>query len=255
MNEILTYAGKRLSDFGCYWDGSQIYVRPQKIIEKYDIMGRSGDLLYTDTSKFSNIIIPFNCFIKENFRENFSALSDFLNNTDGYQVLRTTEEPDTFRQAVFHSAIVPNMGAFNHYGQFTLEFDCMPQLWIDDGCKEIQLANGINTVYNPTYSKAYPIFIVNSMSSATGRITLGQTFTSGRGLLTVTRNTSVFPLYIEMLPQSYACYTSDGTANYSYVKPNTAYTKSEENYIKSGQDFVRVDGFSDIKMLGRYYRL
>lgn len=156
--ESLTYNGKNLKDFECYWDGAQVFRRAAREIEKFSIPGRSGDLTVY-TNRFSNMIIPFNCFIKENFVENYRALLDFLQNQKGYNELRTTEEPNVYRRALYHAAVEPQTTPFNQAAQFTIEFDCDPRLFLDSGNEWQTLSEG-KIIYNPTQSPSNPLLKV-----------------------------------------------------------------------------------------------
>lgn len=158
----LTFGGKSFSDFNTFWDGSQVFVKPEKKYNIYDVPGRNGAL--TASGKYyGNVTVSFNCFIRQDFKKNYSQLIDYLNSFDGYQRLETTTEPDIFRMAVFHSSVEPKTGAFNHYGQFTLQFDCMPQQFLKIGENPISVGrNVVKTINNPTYQASRPIIKVGS---------------------------------------------------------------------------------------------
>ena len=158
----MTFGGKALSDFNVYVDGSQVYKKPAKTFSKYSIPGRNGDI-FMNTNRYENVTLSFKCFIRQNFGKNYSDLMDYLNSFDGYQKLETSEEPLVYRKALFHSSVNPNTGAFNHYGSFTLTFDCMPQQFLKTGDNPIYIApNKTVKLTNPTYQKAKPFITVNA---------------------------------------------------------------------------------------------
>lgn len=250
--EVLTFGGKRLSEFSCYWDGSEVFRRAERIIEKYEIEGISGDIIYTGSQRYSNFVIPFNCLIKENFRGNYTALMDYLQNTDGYQILRTTEEPDCFREAVFHAMVQPQMNSFNQSGQFIIEFDCKPQLWLDEGQYERHLPRnqGTHNVYNPTYSKAYPLFRVP------GNCTISFPSLGPNKKITIEGYFYAEDLMIDIKENYVRAYGAETGANYSealYISDSWSIP-----YLKPGNNVVELitahpsDTFT---MKARYYRL
>ena len=163
--ERLTFGGKSFSDFNVFWDGSKVFVKPQKNYNTYDIPGRNGALT-ASRKYFGNVTVSFNCFIRQNFKKNFSQLMDFLNSFDGYQRLETTTESDVYRMALFHSSVDPSTGAFNHYGQFTLSFDCMPQEFLKSGEIPVEVPKYAEFILNnPTYQKAKPLIKVTGTGS------------------------------------------------------------------------------------------
>lgn len=158
--EKLSFNGKNLGDFQTFWDGSGVFPRAAREVERFSVNGRTGDLTISH-DRFQNLPIQFNCFIRTHFRENYEQLTDFLNNQIGYKELRTTEEPNCYRLAMFNSSIEPKTGSFNKSGRFTLEFDCDPRLFLDEGNEEIEVpANSSKVIFNPTYSASFPLLKV-----------------------------------------------------------------------------------------------
>ena len=202
--EILTFAGKDLADFHCYWDGARVFPRVGREVEKFSINGRTGDLTISK-DRFPKITIPFNCSIKDNFKKNYAELMDFLNNQTGYQELRSTEEPNAYRRAMFHADTDPQTTPFNQAGQFTLEFDCDPRLFLDEGNEEIELGNGSIKLLNPTYSPAFPLFIIENRPSERTRTWI--TFEGG-ARIGILENYNEYPLYIQT-GEAVEAYTID----------------------------------------------
>lgn len=201
----MTFGGKALSDFNVFWDGSQVFTKPPKTFEKYSIPGRNGDLVVS-RNRYDNIIVPFSCFIRKDFERNFSNLMDYLNSFEGYQRLETSTEPEIYREAVFHSAVVPETGSFNKSGKFTLEFDCKPQEFFKSGENGILVSAGTTKeIQNPTYQKAKPLLVVETSSASQSAISVNLE------TIVITALTQV-PLYIDC--ETMDCYTinQDGTA-------------------------------------------
>lgn len=135
----LTYAGKSLSDFGVWWDNSQVFSKPAKLFDSYSIPNRNG-ALFASLNKYENIQIEYSCFIKEDFAKNYSELIDYLTSFDTYQELANSVEPNTYRMALFKADLTVETGQFLKDGMFTLVFDCKPQMFLKMGDNEVELA-------------------------------------------------------------------------------------------------------------------
>lgn len=144
----LTYAGVDFAEFKCWWDGSQVFRKPNKIINRHQIPYRNGDLIRS-TEAFENVEISFNCFIKEDYEENYSNLVNYLNSFDSYQRLETSAEPSIYRMAMLHAVIEPETGQFLKDGRFTITFDCMPQEWLKSGENEMSIDMQTTTYTDP----------------------------------------------------------------------------------------------------------
>lgn len=160
----LVYAGKDFSEFKCWWDGSQIFRKPAKRIDKYSVPFRNGELFRSQYS-FDNVQIVYNCFIKEDYQNNYSDLINYLNSFDKYQILQNSLEADTYRMAIFHAEVEPTTGQFLKDGRFTLTFDCMPQEFLTSGDTPVNVSNVYKqytgkTVYidNPTGQSEVTLF-------------------------------------------------------------------------------------------------
>lgn len=165
MRQILTIGGKSLMDFHAWYDGSEWWRMPQKEVENIQIPGKNGDLTI-DNHRFSNIIIPFNCYIHKNFGQNYSNLINYLMSLTGYQRIESNEEPDVFRLGMIKAPIEPEMGQFNFRGQFSIDIDFMPQKWLKVGENRITV-NGSETLVNPTAFNALPTLYVQGTGDIT----------------------------------------------------------------------------------------
>lgn len=165
MRDVLTYAGKSFSDFFTVFDGSKAFGSPEKDYDVVSIVGRSGDLSYYN-GRFKDITLPFPCFIRYNFLENFRNLTEYLNTVEGYQRLETSKEPNHFRKALFLGVVEPQTTPFNHSGHFTIEFRCHPQRWLKSGEKAIKITAG-RYLRNPTLQTAKPLLRIYGIGSVT----------------------------------------------------------------------------------------
>lgn len=186
MYDILTFNDVSFFDFGAYYDSSEIFGTPEKQVEFFEIPGRNGDLSISQ-DRFKNKTIPYNCFIRENFVENFDNLMNFLLSQEGYQRLENTKEPDIYRMAQFVSELEPKTGAFLKYGNFTLNFNCKPQKWLKSGENAIPIDSS-SIVLNPTNFNAKPLIQV----SGVGSIQIGSS------ILTLDTNTGITTIDCDM---------------------------------------------------------
>ena len=153
--DVISYNGKVLSEFNTFTDLSGAFGSPKKAIDYYDIEGRNGSLSSV-YYRFEDIILPFPCFIRSNFKENYRNLMAYLNSVNGYQRLETSKEPGYFRKAIFEGGVEPETTAFLHGGKFTLNFRANPQRWLTSGEQWVSFtADG--TIHNPTRQPSKPI--------------------------------------------------------------------------------------------------
>ena len=194
-NETLTFNGISLSDFACYYDGSQLWRKPERLVEKMSVVGKNGDLII-DQGSYSNITRPIRCYITKDFAKNYSSLLDALTSVEGYGRLESTEEPEVYYMASFVDEIQPDLWQFNERGVFTLNFDFKPQKWLKSGENAIYISNAISII-NPTSQNALPLIEV----TGTGTITINDS------TLTLANNTSTTIIDCE----TQDCY--EGTIN------------------------------------------
>lgn len=165
MRQILTINGKPLSDFHAWYDGSEWFRIPEKEVENIQIDGRSGDLTI-DKNRFTNISIPFNCYIHEDFKKNYSNLMNYLMSLTGYQRIESSEEPEVYRLGQIKASVEPETGQFIKRGQFVITIDFMPQKWLKSGENEITIDTS-ETLMNPSYFEAKPTFLVEGTGTIT----------------------------------------------------------------------------------------
>lgn len=230
--DVLTFNGQSLADFGTFWDGSQLFVTPEKDVTFYEVPGRNGALSVSN-NRYKAKEISINCFIREHFLSNFAALVDFLYSQDGYGRLENSKEPDVYQKACFVNAIQPNTGAFLKYADFTLVFNVYPQKWLKSGEIAIGIASA-TTLLNPTHQIALPLIEVQG----TGAITVNSS------VLTLATNTSTTIIDCE----TQDCY--EGTIN-----RNDDLTITGGFPVLKDSNTISFTGFSDVKIYPRWWRL
>lgn len=230
--DVLTFNGQSLANFGTFWDGSQLFVTPEKDVTFYEVPGRNGALSVSN-NRYKAKEISVNCFIREHFLSNFASLVDFLYSQDGYGRLENSKEPDVYQKACFVNAIQPNTGAFLKYADFTLVFNVYPQKWLKSGEIAVGIASP-TTLINPTHQTALPLIEVQG----TGAITINSS------VLTLATNTSTTVI---------DCETQDayeGTTN-----------RNDDLSIVGGfpvlgdTNTISFTGFTDVQLYPRWWRL
>lgn len=166
MARTLTYAGKNLSDFSVWWDNSRIFNKPAKLFETFSIPNRNGTLL-SSLNKYENIEIEYDCYIKDNFQQNYEELVDFLTSFDTYQRLENSEEPLTYRMGIFRAELSVETGQFLKDGKFTIVFDCKPQNFYISGDEMTQLK--LDVLGNQWLGSSFILRGVHFIYSSTSR--------------------------------------------------------------------------------------
>lgn len=230
--DILTFNDVSFADFNTYYDSSQIFITPQKEITFYEIVGRSGDLSISN-DRYKNVVIPYDCFIRQNFIENHSNLMNFLLSQNGYKRLENTKEPDIFRMAQFVEEVKPNTGAFLKYGNFTLNFNCKPQKWLKSGENAISIDDS-EIILNPTNFGAKPMLLV----SGTGTIQINES------VLTLNQNTGITTIDCDIQDAYQEGINRNGDLEVQNGFP----------VLKSGTNNVSVNGCT-IDLIPRWWKL
>lgn len=159
IHHYLTYRGRRSLDFQAYISGSGTFNAPERDVEKFEVPGRSGNLII-DNGRFLNTELEYDAYIVKDFEKNMEALRGFLLSAYGYYRLEDTYHPDQYRMAAFSGPIEPDVHYARH-GSFTLKFDCMPQRWLKSGDIAAQVSAGETMkLWNPTHFNALPLIAV-----------------------------------------------------------------------------------------------
>lgn len=229
------YNGVNLNDFNCAVDTSNVFNSASKSLEKVQINGRNGDLILSN-DRYDNISVSIPCFIRYNFKTNFRRLTDFLKNTEGYCKLETGEEADLFRLACFYDVIEASTTQINREGQFTLVFDCKPQIFLKSGQIWNKLTTGSQILINPTYSASLPLFQV-------------------KGTGTITVNDTVIQLNANTGTTTIDCETGDAYQDTINRNGNLIVTDNQMPKLNSGNNNIKVTGFSSVQIMGRWFQI
>lgn len=231
MIKTLTFNGISLSDYGCWYDGSQFFNKPQKMVETYEVIGRNGDIAISQ-DRYSNITRRFNCHIHKDFKRNYTNLIDMLSSVDGYGRFECSDDPEVYCMALFTSDINADLGQYGRWGNFPLSFNFKPQKYLKSGEIAISVSSTKKLV-NPTSQIALPLIKV----SGTGTITINSS------VLTLATNTSTTVIDCE-LQDAY-----EGTIN-----RNPDLTITNGFPVLTKENNITVSGCT-IEIIPRWWRL
>ena len=235
MSDELIFNGTNFADFNTYFDGSKSFLTPEKDVEFVDVPGRSGTLSF-DNHRFHDVIVPYPCFIKSNFLQNFRALENYLYAQTGFQRLECSKEPGHYRMAQFVSVIEPETTAFNKAGFFTINFRCHPQRWLVSGEGIYAITSG-SAIDNPTRFESYPVLRVEG----SGSLMLSN--------ITITIAENDFE-YIDIDCETMDAYYYSNNAN-SFVSFNT----DSRIVLYPGSTGITFSGLTSVQIQPRWYEV
>lgn len=165
-----TFDGIDSRDYGVYISGDAVFDSPERDVEMIEIPGRNGSFAL-DKGRFGNITVSYPAGLfgedEASFREGIRALRNALASRKGYCRLEDDYNPDEYRMAVYKKGLEVDP-ALLKAGEFTIEFDCMPQRWIKSGETAVSVASG-GQITNPTLFESHPLL----MTKGYGNITIG----------------------------------------------------------------------------------
>lgn len=156
-----TFDGIDSRDYGVYISGDAVFDSPERDVEMIEIPGRNGSFAL-DKGRFGNITVSYPAGLfgedEASFREGIRALRNALASRKGYCRLEDDYNPNEYRMAVYKKGLEVDP-ALLKAGEFTIEFDCMPQRWLKSGETAVSVASG-GTLTNPTLFESHPLLQV-----------------------------------------------------------------------------------------------
>lgn len=161
MRDYFTFNGVNSTDYGCVIEHRPPYVAPKKVLEVFDVRGRSGALVI-DTGAYENVTLEYAIFVPH---ANVPAFVNWIKGQKGYLRLEDTYNPDIFRKAYYEEDLtVENI--LGQFGQATIEFQAKPQRYLKSGETPILITeNGYNLQND--WEEALPLITI----TGTGDIT------------------------------------------------------------------------------------
>ena len=169
MDNYFTFNGHNSLEYGITISGSGTYNKPARVVERFKIPGRNGELTI-DNGKFRNVNITYECTIGRSFAKNMDYLFQWLMSHRGYNRLEDSLQPDYYRMARVSGVPDPEQWANLIGGTFEITFDCIPQRFLKSG-EEMREFTSAGTIRNPTLYDALPLIRVYG----TGTLGVGST--------------------------------------------------------------------------------
>ena len=166
MKHEFIYNGLCSTDYGLTISGEDTWTRPQPDVKRIQVPGRSGDLIQLG-HRYQNVDIVYHCGIVSNLRVNFDAFNARLLSDPGYHRLEDSYHPEYYRQAVFESALEPDVKQRGVVGTVDIRLNCKPQLYFKAGEVEQKVLTG-GFLYNPTPYTSSPLIRFSFTSSGSG---------------------------------------------------------------------------------------
>lgn len=150
-----------LSNYGVWFDGSEVFSGGVPDVTSVQVPGRNGTLLF-DNKRFQNVTIRYNVLMNQKFSERFLDFRAFLYSNRGYRRIEDSHIPNVFRMGRITGDINPSSIAWNdNAAMFSMVFDCKPQLFLTSGEQPYTFVGAESEVFyklfNPTKFDALPV--------------------------------------------------------------------------------------------------
>lgn len=243
---VIIFDGQSSRDHGIIVEEFPALNHGAKRGEAYQLAGRNGTL-YREDETYDNYVQAYSVAIKEgrHRRADLRAadIAAWLLGSSGFCRLEDSFEPEYYKMARFAGPlnIAQIMG---RYGRCTLEFDCLPERWLKEGEKPLNLASN-SVVFNPTSFTAKPLITI----SKNGAINLQ---VDGTTILEVASLGQSATVVIDCD----ACTIKAGGFGDLYSATTFYTTYNDFPTIKPGRHTISVDGGADtISVVPRWYVL
>lgn len=233
MRSFFTWAGRSSLEMGLTVESCPSYEAGQRIVNKTQVPGRSGDLVF-DTGAFANVTQQYEVWFKAAQAGPVAAskkISSWLLAPFGYQQLEDTYDPEIFRRAVFAGPVEVENWMLK-YGRATLEFDCMPQKWLKSGQQPITMSSGMS-LYNQ-WMPTKPLLLV----TGNGQLQIGS------AILQVSGTTGQF--YID-------CETENAYQGANNLNANIQAVDNAFPVLAAGATQVSFSGFDALQIIPRWW--
>jgi phage-related protein len=180
----LYYKGINSLDFSLFVKSKGTYNAAERDFKFVSVPGRNGDLIQ-DNGRYKNVSIPYElALLKKDarpFADLVNSIKDWLAIGGGYNVLWDSYDPRYFRYAAVEGGL-DIAAEFEHYGEFSLSFNCKPYRYSFDGQKVITAPKAGLQLHNPERLTAAPyikIFGSGNITLSVNAVTVTFTGVSG----------------------------------------------------------------------------
>lgn len=172
MANSFTFNGRCSADFDLFVEHFPNQSKPARKVTAISIPGRNGALILDDGG-YENVTVRYQCYFRGG-PERATEIAEWLLSGDAkYLRLEDTYHTGYFRKALFAGPMdIENH--FNRKGRVTLEFNCLPELWLISGEEQIVIDLDIEgpryqqfEIVNPTAFPSKPLIRLVGMGGTT----------------------------------------------------------------------------------------
>lgn len=231
VEQYLIIDGTPTTNYGVYVSGANFMDSASEDVEDVVVAGRNG-VLHINNNRLEAFTLSVDCYIKSGLIANVEAFKNWLLAKGGSVRLEHSYFNGVFRLGRYKGGY--ELDTYNTTsGTFTLEFVCKPELYLTSGETETTLAT-TQTITNPTLWASKPLIRVKG----NGTLTI-----NGENIVVNTTQASL-TIDSEMMN----CYNGA-------VNCNNDVTLNEFPTLKAGANTISYTGFSEVKLISRWWRL
>lgn len=169
MEKLLYFNGHSSDEYYCHIEHKPEIPVPEAKYEEYEVPGRNGKL-HADLGYYDNVTVSYQLYFhgRNATAEDARAVKKWLAGTPGAHQLADGYDPSFFYFATAKPESIKNI--LNRYGRFTVEFDCDPRHFLQNGYVAQSLTNG-QALLNPLDQVALPYLEITG-SGEEGKITV-----------------------------------------------------------------------------------
>jgi len=182
MRGSITWNGVSSEQFGVYVEKYPSYAKPVRKMQKYNVPGRSGDIIIAQDA-WENITQQYDIIFgqaeEHSATEIYHQIAAWLTGPSDYCELTDSFDPGHYRLAYFSGGLEYSAYTMGRAGKATVSFNCKPQRYRISGKDSIDMTGLSLNLYNPTVTNAKPLikWVVGTSGSAK-RLTVNGTILS-----------------------------------------------------------------------------
>lgn len=167
MRDYFTLNGVSSKEFGVYIADGSRFKSAERDYDTIEIPGRNGTLTL-DKGRFKNVSHSYTAYIADDLSANLEGFRAWLLETSAYRILKDTINPYEYYKARYVGNFDTDK-ADRISASFKIEFDRMPQRFLEDGDMPLEDITGATSVFNAQRYEALPLI----RAYGTGWFTIG----------------------------------------------------------------------------------
>lgn len=236
MADYFIFGGVDSRDYGVWIFDLNTDKSPEKDQDEIIIAGRHGTLLMPNP-RLENLTHRYMGVVYEDAEERLIAMRNALMQYSGYQKLSDSIHTDEYYTARYMGGLDPKLARGRDMVKFAIEFDRMPQRWLQAGNQTSEVLTG-TFILNPTFFEARPLIRVY------GYGTLGV----GDVTVTIAQHSNA---YIDIDCDMMDCYC--GTVNCNSL---VRFSGNDFPVLKAGKTGITYSGnITKVEITPRYWRV